>query len=146
MRLRSFLFAGQPQLEACLVRDAAHVTRGATGPHVRLIQTALRHLDGASIDASERKRGLYGSSTARAVLAFKTKRNIVNKSHQKSADDIVGKMTIAALDAEMLASERPAPLPRRKPHGPARMQRSAAEIAARGLIEQAIRTALAKLG
>src|SRR5262249_41293895 len=41
--------------------------------------------------------------TAAAVLAYKRKRNIVNRTYQAQADNIVGKMTMAALDREMVA-------------------------------------------
>jgi hypothetical protein len=51
----------------------------------------------------------YGPSTAAAVLKFKQKRNIVNRAYQTQADNIVGKMTIAALDNEMLQRERDQP-------------------------------------
>ena len=145
MPLRSFLFAGDVRLEACLVDNAAHLTQGAHGEHVRLVQVALGYLDGAVIAAAELKRGVYGSSTARAVLTFKTKRGIVNRSYQKTADDIVGKMTIAALDAEMLASQRPARRAGIKPHGPARRNGGGAESAARRAMEQAFQAGLAKL-
>jgi hypothetical protein len=144
MPLRSFLFAGDARLEACLVDNAAHLTRGAQGEHVRLVQVALGHLDGAVIAAAELKRGHYDFSTSGAVLAFKAKRGIVNRAYQKSADDIVGKMTIAALDAEMLASQRPARRAGMKPHGPAR-HNSGAESAARRAMEQALQAGLAKL-
>ena len=43
----------------------------------------------------------YGPSTAAAVLSYKTKRQIINRSYQTTPDSIVGKMTIASLDAEM---------------------------------------------
>jgi hypothetical protein len=43
----------------------------------------------------------YGSSTANGVLNYKRKRGIINRTYQTQADNIVGKMTIAALDAEM---------------------------------------------
>lgn len=145
MTLRSFIFAGQKRLEVCLRDDAGHVVRGAVGEHVRLIQTALIHLDGAAIDPAELKGGFYGPSTARAVLAFKTRRNIVNRSYQKSADDIVGKMTIAALDAEMLASQKPAPRAHRKAHGPARTSALSAEASVRRALDQMLASALAKL-
>ncbi|HEV2512496.1 hypothetical protein [Bosea sp. (in: a-proteobacteria)] len=145
MTLRSFIFAGEKRLEACLRHDASHVARGASGEHVRLIQTALIHLDGAAIDPAELKRGFYGPSTARAVLAFKTRRDIVNRSYQKSADDTVGRMTIAALDAEMLASQKPAPQGRRKAHGPARTSGLSAEASVRRAIDQMLASALAKL-
>jgi peptidoglycan hydrolase-like protein with peptidoglycan-binding domain len=90
------------KLEAAAVSDQAHITKGARGDHVRKIQLALIRLNGAAIDDD----GVYGPGTAAAVLAFKTRRNIVNRAYQRTADDIVGKMTIAALDAEMLVAER----------------------------------------
>jgi hypothetical protein len=67
-------------------------------------------LDGAMIDSGELAANKYGRSTADAVLAYKRKRNIVNRSYQTQADDIVGKMTIAALDREMLEQERQVPV------------------------------------
>jgi hypothetical protein len=38
-------------------------------------------------------------------LAFKTKRQIINYRYERQVDDIVGKMTIAALDKEMLRKQ-----------------------------------------
>jgi hypothetical protein len=72
---------------------------------VTKIQSALNLLDHANIDCLERQTSLYGRSTADAVLAYKKKRNIINRSYQKQADNIVGKMTMAFLDREMLALE-----------------------------------------
>jgi hypothetical protein len=44
------------------------------------------------------------------VLAYKRKRDIVNRAYQQRADDIVGKMTIASLDREIFEGEqRPSP-------------------------------------
>ena len=106
MALQSNLLRGDPELEACLVRDSAHVVTGAVGAHVAKIQTALARLDGAGIASAEIAAKLYGTSTANAVLAFKKKRNIINHSYQNTADNIVGKMTVTALDSEMLAWER----------------------------------------
>jgi len=103
--LRSRLFRGDPALEACLVRDPAHVLPGAQGDHVGRIQSALAVLDQARIDQAEWSTKKYGRSTASAVLAYKTKRRIINFSYQTQADDIVGKMTIAELDKEMVAFE-----------------------------------------
>lgn len=77
------------------------------GEFVSKIQVALEALDDAEIDDGEMATGTYGPSTANAVLAFKTKRRIINFSYQSQADNIVGKMTIAALDQEMLAREQP---------------------------------------
>jgi len=96
------LFRGDSKLEAAAVSDTAHIMQGAVGDHVRKIQLALIQLDGATITAD----GIYGPATANVVLAYKRKRNIINPSYQTQADNIVGKMTMAALDAEMLAAER----------------------------------------
>lgn len=108
MPLQSQLFRGDPKLEAAAVSDPAHIVPGARGEHVRKIQLALIQLDGATIAPD----GVYGPATAAAVLAFKQKRNIVNRSYQTTADNIVGKMTMAALDKEVLAKEQAAPDPR----------------------------------
>lgn len=101
MGLVSRLFRGNKKLEACLVDDAAHVTLGAQGEHVAKIQFALFSLDTLKIDRTELVTQTYGSSTAAAVLSYKTKRRIINHSYQTAPDSIVGKMTIASLDAEM---------------------------------------------
>ena len=103
MTLKSQLFRGDPLLEAAAVSDPAHITPGSRGEHVRKIQLALIQLDGAAIIADES----YGPATAAAVLAYKRKRNIINRSYQTAADNIVGKMTIAALDREMMGEAEP---------------------------------------
>lgn len=105
MPLCSLLFKGDPTFEACLVKDAAHITPGACGFHVAKVQYALMALVGAALDAQEIKTGTFGKSTAAAVLAFKRARRVINTSYQNSADNIVGKMTIAVLDAEMQRAE-----------------------------------------
>ncbi|MBW8784926.1 MAG: hypothetical protein JF593_09855 [Novosphingobium sp.] len=110
MALASRLFRGNAALEACAVRDAAHILQGARGEHVGRIQFALFRIDGINIDRSELSVQLYGRSTANAVLSFKQRRSIINRSYQSTADDIVGRMTIAALDQEMLRIERARPL------------------------------------
>jgi hypothetical protein len=83
---------------------------GATGDHVWKIQMALILLDGLKIDSGELAAKSYGPSTAAAVLAFKSERNIINTSYQTQADDIVGKMTIAALDKGMVQWEQQTPM------------------------------------
>jgi hypothetical protein len=100
MELQSELFKNDKKLNACLVDDYSHVMLGAAGDHVGKIQTALTRLDFATIDAGELATKRYGPSTAAAVLAYKTKRKIVNTSYQSSPDSIVGKMTIKAMDKE----------------------------------------------
>lgn len=97
MPLASKLFRGDSRLENAALSDPAHIVPGASGPHVRKIQDALIAVDGADIDAD----GIYGPDTAEAVLSYKKKRNIINRSYQTQADDIVGRMTMAALDKEM---------------------------------------------
>lgn len=97
MGLSSQLFRGDSKLEAAAISDPAHIVPGAHGDHVRKIQIALIQLDGAKIATD----GFYGPGTAAAVLAYKTKRNIINHAYQSRPDNIVGKMTIAAMDAEL---------------------------------------------
>jgi hypothetical protein len=109
MPLKSNLFAGDTRLEACAVSNPDHITLGASGPYVRKIQTAVMILDGVDIDQSELETAYYGANTARAVLAYKEKRDIVNRSYQSQADDIVGIMTIQTLDNELLAAQQVIP-------------------------------------
>jgi len=99
--LRCKLFRGDPKLEACLVSDPAHVVPGSQGEHVGKIQRAL-FLLGQVIGPKELADRKFGPDTVRAVRAFKgPPRNIINRTYQNKPDDIVGKMTIAALDREM---------------------------------------------
>jgi peptidoglycan hydrolase-like protein with peptidoglycan-binding domain len=106
MGLKSRFFRGVPKLEAAAISDPAHILTGAVGDHVTLIQQALIALDGADITPVELTSKRYGQSTANAVLAYKRKRNIINRTYQTHADNIVGKMTMAALDVGMLRLER----------------------------------------
>jgi len=99
--LQSQLFKGDPKLEAAATSHPAHITPGARGPHVVKIQQALNEISSLSLALD----GIYGQGTAAAVLQYKRERNIVNTSYQTQADNIVGIMTMAALDADMLARE-----------------------------------------
>jgi hypothetical protein len=81
------------------------VKEGAKGPHVCKIHSALWALDRLDVTTDELKTGHYGKSTCAAVRAFKTRRNIINYAYETTVDDIVGKMTIAALDREMVYYE-----------------------------------------
>jgi hypothetical protein len=99
MALQSQLFRGDQKLEAAATSDPAHIVPGVEGDHVRKIQLALIQLD----DAAVAPDSVYGPATAAAVLAYKKKRGIVNRAYQSTADNIVGKMTMAALDKEMAA-------------------------------------------
>jgi hypothetical protein len=102
MPLTSRLFSTCTKLNACLVNDGDHVKEGHSGAHVKRIQQAIKAIDGTIISADEISLANYGKSTANAVLLYKTKRNIINKKYQSKPDNIVGKMTIASLDKDML--------------------------------------------
>lgn len=105
MPLRSRTFSGDQALEACLINDSAHLTRGARGEPVAKIQAVVMFLDDALIDQGELASKTYGPSTAAAILAYKRKRNIVNQAYETQADDIVGRMTIKALDDELMLEQ-----------------------------------------
>lgn len=109
MTLISNLFKDNSRLAQCEVSDSAHVSPGQSGEHVRLIQIALNAIDGLTIASGELEARHYGPSTADAVLAYKRKRSIINHSYQSSEDNIVGKMTIASLDNDMLSQQTTPP-------------------------------------
>jgi len=101
MPLQSRLFRDDKQLEAAAVEDSAHVARGARGEHVRKIQKGLNVVVGSKLAED----AVYGPNTAACILGYKTSRNIIGHAYQKQADDIVGKLTIALLDAEIALLE-----------------------------------------
>lgn len=82
------------------------MTPGSVGDHVNKIQLALILIDDLQIDQKEIASKRYGPSTTSAVLAFKKARNIVNFSYETRVDNIVGKMTVTALDKEILKFEK----------------------------------------
>ncbi len=107
MALTSRLFTDppNPELEACLVDDAAHIFQGLRGTHVACIQIALSLLsDGAVFLVID---GVFGSETADAVFDFKDERGILGPG-QAQPDRIVGKRTLQALDDEMAIFEQEA--------------------------------------
>jgi len=105
MALISAQFRNNARLQSALLNDSSHVTLGSTGEHVRLIQQVLVRLGERGIAGREYANALYGPTTAAAVLRFKTQRQIINVSYQHTPDDIVGKLTISALDSEALRLE-----------------------------------------
>jgi hypothetical protein len=107
--LQSRFFKGDPRLEACLVKDSAHILRPQTGDHVAMVHQAIVIFEGDVIDDGDVRSRTYGTSTANAVKEYKRKREIINKTYQKSADDIVGKMTIDRLDRDLLSREDDTP-------------------------------------
>lgn len=98
MPLRSQLFSGSKELQACLTSNVAHVVPGARGEHVALIQSALVRFRFLSTDDARSEARFYGPRTTAAVLAYKRELKIINRNYQSSADNIVGRMTIASLD------------------------------------------------
>jgi hypothetical protein len=103
--LKSELFRGDPRLEKTLHSDPHHVVLGDRGEFVSKIQFAVLTLGGGRIGPGELQAQRYGPDTARAVLAYKTLRQIINRAYQRTPDNIVGKMTIRALDNEMVLLE-----------------------------------------
>jgi hypothetical protein len=106
MALLSQYLGKDERLKQCQVRDAAHIKEGASGSYVSKIQRALWVIDALKIDKSEVARRYYGPSTAAAVLAYKRKRRIINYSYQSTEDNIVGRMTITALDKDIYNYEQ----------------------------------------
>ena len=108
--LRSQAFRNVPRLQACLVEDISHVTPDSKGSYVLRIQQALTVLGHVPTTIwtwfeTETMREWYGPVTAKVVLDYKTRRQIINRAYQTRPDNIVGKMTIRALDDEMVAYE-----------------------------------------
>lgn len=98
--LKCRLFTTPPnlKLELCANEDRGHVTPGATGAHVKLIQIALNNLAGVFLAID----GIYGPKTAAAVVKFKeAQKPPLRQTWQGLADNIVGIRTIKALDEQM---------------------------------------------
>ncbi|WP_254509643.1 peptidoglycan-binding domain-containing protein [Anatilimnocola floriformis] len=95
--LKSQLFRGDTRLQAAADSNPGHIVPGDRGEHVKKIQLALNQLDNAGLNPD----GIYGQKTANAVLAYKQKRGIINHTYQNEADNIVGIMTMKALDEEL---------------------------------------------
>jgi hypothetical protein len=103
--LQSGLFAGDATLQRAADIDSGHIVPGAIGDHVAKIQTALLFLTTSSIENTEFLEGRYGTTTADAVLDYKEEREIINPTYQKTADNIVGRMTMARLDKDLTESQ-----------------------------------------
>src|SRR3954451_23428917 len=59
----------------------------------------------AELPAHELAQSRYGRETAAAGLKYKRSLDIINRSYQKQADNIVGRMTIKSLDDLMWSLE-----------------------------------------
>ena len=105
MTLMSKLFRGNRRLQSCLLDNSAHVIPGERGQHVSLIQYAVLTFEPGEISGVEINMQQYGPMTAKAVLSYKRARKIINPAYQSAEDNIVGRMTIAALDRELAVLE-----------------------------------------
>lgn len=112
--LRSDELKDDPKLEACATTPgtSAHLAIGtAPGPHIVKIQLAIERLrpSGPAISAEEKSAMSYGPTTAAAVLNYKSTHvpPIVNTSYQSAPDNIVGQMTIRAIDDDLAGTPLP---------------------------------------
>lgn len=112
MALQSKSFGGDSRLEAAAVSDPAHILRGASGEHVSKVQRALMQLfDEANIERAELSDAKYGETTEKTVKAYKSRKGkeVINHTYQQSPDSIVGKMTMAKIDGELVEKEKDDP-------------------------------------
>ena len=119
MALTSELFKNNNQLQACAATDSAHIVadepplrRGVNnqGAHVALIHTALRRVMANPSFGLEEATETYGPKTAEVVRQFKAAQRppLLNKAlGQTTPDNIVGKLTIAALDTAVSRKKQP---------------------------------------
>ena len=99
-------FSGNAALEACLVKDSPHVVLGAdVGRTWR--RSSRRYSPSMAFDRGLRvhRRDLWPDDRCCCAQVQET-HDIINRSYQQQADNIVGKMTIDSLDKGMLAAER----------------------------------------
>jgi hypothetical protein len=92
------------------------VPRSADDKDAELFNDAVKALRGAAISISDRKNANYGSSTANAVLAYKKARGIQRPG--MPIDNVVGIMTIQALDRDLIRAAGGNPSPPPPPPGP----------------------------
>ena len=108
--------AVRQRLNLCLGSDPHHITPFAPGDkkprdHVKVIQDALETLRQRLPDLHllpiTDASGIYGESTAAAVLKYKDINNIKRKG--KPLDNIVGRMTLTQIDNDLAHGPKPAP-------------------------------------
>jgi len=104
--------AVRQRLAACLASDPQHITPGQRGEHVKAIQnalTAIRKLrPKLMLPDNSDPPGTFGPSTVRVVHQYKSANGIARPG--QPLDDIVGRMTITAIDND-LAGDEPEPDP-----------------------------------
>lgn len=114
-------FKANDKLKACAENDRDHIGENTypasdrAGEHVALIHEALHAWvlkaspPVAPVAAAEASEKRFGPDTARLVIAFKTRNNILNYAGR--IDPIVGKKTVAALDLQLASVPDPDPPP-----------------------------------
>ena len=100
------------RLASCLASDAAHILPDTSGEHVSAIQVALDdirvNLDKTLPRITDRP-GFYGPSTVAAVREYK-RRHTIQRSGQP-LDPVCGRMTISAIDNDLMTIEGTPPKP-----------------------------------
>jgi|SRR5271166_2233561 len=98
--LQSFLFKGEPRLEAAAA-GGVPLAKPETGKAVKLLQVALSSL-GAALPRSLAQNavydGIFGEETQRAVKTFQF-------GHGLQSDGIAGRHTLTALDQVLSSGE-----------------------------------------
>lgn len=122
--LVSIRLRGNTRLQACAQTDPAHVTpREPPALHVKLINDSLRQIakdrpGQGFLAVPEAAGSTYTDDTRKAVLALKTKFNLVTRGTSSTIDPTVGINTIRKID-QLLAERDPKPpippLPNRPP-------------------------------
>lgn len=70
---------------------------------------ANRDIDGATASTQVARKVTLSGAMGKTFEQFKTKRKIINRSYQNQEDNIVGKMTIKAIDDELVKADQGGP-------------------------------------
>jgi hypothetical protein len=105
------------RLQAAADNHYSHIKPKTSGLHVCAIHNALNVLQPfiqyipvpTPSDNTEYKLGYFGGYTEAKVVEYKTKCTLINRDYQNKVDNIVGIMTMRALDFHMNELERQMP-------------------------------------
>lgn len=98
------------RIQACADNHASHIAFGQRGLYVSWIKEALQHVILPTYPQyiptpDNSPHDVYGPATRHCVLQYKQINHIVNREYQTEPDDIIGIMTIRALDWHMAYRE-----------------------------------------
>jgi hypothetical protein len=115
--------ATRERLAQCLSNDLQHITpKSQRGAHIAAIQTALQKIGEDQKDLGlppiTDAEGEYGSTTADAVLKYKSKPVRPIARSGQPIDNVVGRMTISEMDRDLLKIEKTKPKPGPSPPNP----------------------------